>query len=149
MFHTSPPSVHARTVALGQPLRLETAPFPLTPPFLQVVERSQLETHARQVALRGQPRESFLENASQIWCNEILPQWEEKHSLPRTQMLWWEGVPSALRPQLWPLAIGDALQHGEGGYAKWVAAAEPADREAARCLLEEEILQVRGCFLFQ
>ena len=42
--------------------------------FRQVVERGQLEAHARRVAMRAQPRERFLEMASQVWRHEILPQ---------------------------------------------------------------------------
>ena len=38
--------------------------------FRQVVERGQLEAHARRVAMRAQPREAFLEIASQAWRHD-------------------------------------------------------------------------------
>ena len=42
-------------------------PHPDPSPTLdQVVERGQLEAHARRVAMRAQPREAFLEIASQV-----------------------------------------------------------------------------------
>jgi len=100
--------------------------------FRQVVERGQLEAHARRVAMRAQPRERFLEMASQVWRHEILPAWEDERASKRALMLWWEGVPSALRGQLWRLAIGDRLQLGPAAFAEHVAAATAADADAAR-----------------
>ena len=40
--------------------------------FRQVIERSQLEEHARAVAMRAQPRERFLEMATMVWKDEVL-----------------------------------------------------------------------------
>ena len=41
--------------------------------FRQVVERGQLEAHARRVAMRAQPREAFLEMASQVCRHDPHP----------------------------------------------------------------------------
>jgi len=100
--------------------------------FRQVVERGQLEAHARRVAMRAQPREAFLEMASQVWRHEVLPAWAEERSTKRTLELWWEGVPSALRGQLWRLAIGDRLQLGPTAFATHVVAATAAEAGAVR-----------------
>ena len=43
-----------------------------------------------------------------------------------------QGVPSALRGQLWRLAIGDRLQLGPTAFAKHVAAATAADAHEAQ-----------------
>ena len=70
--------------------------------------------------------------ASQVWRHEILPHWEQERATKRTLMLWWEGVPSALRGQLWRLAIGDLLQLGPTAFAYHLALATTADEEGAR-----------------
>ena len=68
--------------------------------FKQVVKRSRLEAHARHVAMRAQPRETFVEMASAVWRDEVLPNWPAERAAKRTLMLWWEGIPSALRGQV-------------------------------------------------
>ena len=69
---------------------------------------------------------------NQVWRHEVLPAWAEERSTKRTLELWWEGVPSALRGQLWRLAIGDRLQLGPTAFATHVAAATAAEAGAAR-----------------
>ena len=83
--------------------------------FKQVVERSRLEAHARRVALRAQPRESFLEMASQIWKEEVLPDWPAMRTGKQTLMLWWEGLPSEIRGDVWTLAINSAASAASAG----------------------------------
>ena len=70
----------------------------------------------------------------------MLPAWAEERSSRRTLELWWEGVPSALRGQLWRLAIGDRLQLGPDAFATHVAAATGADAEEARRGCEAQLL---------
>jgi len=106
--------------------------------FQQIVERSRLEQHARRVALRGQPREAFLLTASEIWSREILPCWEAARLEPRTRMLWWEGIPSGVRTQVWRLAIGEPAA-GSRGYEWARAETRPLDRAAALERLRREV----------
>ena len=78
---TAPPSLPPSLSTLSRPC-LDPVSTRLLPPcrqanshdevsvwtryFRQVVERGQLEAHARRVAMRAQPRERFLEMASQV-----------------------------------------------------------------------------------
>ena len=114
--------------------------------FQQVVERSRLEQHARRVALRGQPREAFLLSASDIWWREILPNWDIARLQPRTRMLWWEGVPTGVRTQLWRLAIGDATVGSSHGYEWARAETRPVDRLAALERITREICEPMRAF---
>lgn len=75
--------------------------------FKQVVERSRIEATARRLALRAQPRERFVEQATRIWSTEILPEWETQRAEKRTQMLWWEGLPSSVRGNVWLHVLGE------------------------------------------
>ena len=119
--------------------------------FRQVIERSQLEEHARAVAMRAQPRERFLEMATLVWKDEVLGSWEAECRSRRTLMLWWEGIPSALRGRVWALVIGDPLGLAEtegprrpsGGpgfsaYERHLTMATAADEKAAEAAISRE-----------
>ena len=111
--------------------------------FQQVIERTQLEEHARKVALSAQPRESFQESASRLWADELLPSWDVERNAKRTLMLWWEGLPSSMRGDLWRRAIGDPL----GAASQWdrlSIEAVPSDRHAARLQASRAPLAPRG-----
>ena len=99
--------------------------------LLQVIERTQLEEHARKVALSAQPRESFQESASRVWADEVLPSWDVERTAKRTLMLWWEGLPSSMRADLWRRAIGDTL-NAAPLWERLCADRLPADRHVAR-----------------
>ena len=96
-----------------------------------MIERTQLEEHARKVALSAQPRESFQESASRVWADEVLPSWDVERTAKRTLTLWWEGLPSSMRADLWRRAIGDTL-NAAPLWERLCADRLPADRHVAR-----------------
>uniref|UniRef100_A0A7S3AS00 Rab-GAP TBC domain-containing protein n=1 Tax=Haptolina ericina TaxID=156174 RepID=A0A7S3AS00_9EUKA len=110
--------------------------------FIQVVERTQLEAHARRIALRAQPREDFFEIASAVWEDEILPDWEDERSKKRTILLWWEGVPSALRGKVWRRAIGDPMGLGAASFASHCAATTGEDQAMAVRSVAHELQRI-------
>mmetsp|Transcript_44627 Transcript_44627/g.111102 ORF Transcript_44627/g.111102 Transcript_44627/m.111102 type:complete len:592 (+) Transcript_44627:37-1812(+) len=110
--------------------------------FSQVIERTQLEAHMRSVALRAQPRELFLESSVAVWRDEILTNWAAERSAKRTMFLWWEGVPSVLRGDVWRLAIGDPLKLGPNSFAAHCEAVSAEDKQAAQGLVARELQAV-------
>jgi hypothetical protein len=52
--------------------------------------------------------------ASKIWLNEILPNWDREKNSRRTRDLWWNGLPSAVRGKVWRMAIGECTSGGQG-----------------------------------
>ena len=76
-----------------------------------------------------------------MWRQEILPAWETERCTKRTLMLWWEGVPSALRSELWPRAIGNRFGLTRETFDQALAEATPADHANATARVERELLR--------
>lgn len=52
-----------------------------------------------------------------VWEEQILTNWDEAINEPRTRELWWRGISSKSRAQVWKKAIGNELQLNSASYA--------------------------------
>ncbi|CAG9534958.1 unnamed protein product [Cercopithifilaria johnstoni] len=78
-----------------------------------------IEATKRQEAKRLRQRQQLLEikrkeedetaAAAEMWCNRILPSWENMKDSKHCRDLWWRGIPSKARGHVWSLAIGNEL----------------------------------------
>ncbi|XP_065176008.1 TBC1 domain family member 12-like [Sycon ciliatum] len=44
------------------------------------------------------------------WLKDVLPHWETMHGVRKTKDLWWCGLPTRVRGQVWKRALGNDLQ---------------------------------------
>ncbi|KAM3724086.1 TBC1 domain family member [Dirofilaria immitis] len=78
-----------------------------------------IEATKRQEARRVRQRQQLLEMkrkeedetaaVAEVWCNQILPNWENVKDRKHCRELWWRGIPSKVRGHVWSLAIGNEL----------------------------------------
>ncbi|VDN06980.1 unnamed protein product [Thelazia callipaeda] len=78
-----------------------------------------IEAMKRKEEHRARQRQQLLETkrkeedeavaAAQIWCQRLLPNWENMKDTKYCRELWWRGLPSKVRGNVWSLAIGNEL----------------------------------------
>lgn len=64
--------------------------------------------------MRRLERERAVEDTIPIWEREVVPDWRNALREPRLRKLWWNGIPTKLRGQMWEQAVGNALQLSKG-----------------------------------
>lgn len=65
----------------------------------------------------------------QIWERTVLSDFDAALADPRTRELWWRGVPSKYRPEVWKKAVGNELQLSESSYAAALERARAEERK--------------------
>ncbi|XP_026810989.1 TBC1 domain family member 12-like [Rhopalosiphum maidis] len=65
--------------------------------------------------------EERLAHVTQIWTQEIIPNWNQMCRTKRCRDLWWNGLPSSVRGKVWCLAIGNDLLINEELYRSCVS----------------------------
>lgn len=63
----------------------------------------------KRIQLKQFREEEEISGAIRCWTRDILPNWPSSCGSKRTRELWWNGVPSPVRPKVWSLAIGNEL----------------------------------------
>lgn len=91
-------------------------------PFLD--KRRAEKTLSRQCA-RDDTRAVLL----RIWEEHVLPNWTQAVREPRTRELWWRGIASRSRAEVWKRAIGNELALTEATYAKALDRAKNVEKE--------------------
>ena len=64
-----------------------------------------------------------------IWEEHVLPNWSQALREPRTRELWWRGVASRSRAEVWRRAVGNELGLTDATYTKALQRAEMAGRD--------------------
>ncbi|KAI3365033.1 hypothetical protein L3Q82_010086 [Scortum barcoo] len=64
-------------------------------------KKQQMEERVRQ--------EEVISNATLVWNQQLLPNWDTMKSSRRAQDLWWGGLPPSVRGRVWSLVIGNEL----------------------------------------
>ncbi|GIX92381.1 TBC1 domain family member 12 [Caerostris extrusa] len=74
-------------------------------------KRNQLQDakFRKKQAYQQQKLEEQLINATKVWNEEILPNWNNVKDNRKTRDLWWKGLPPSIRGRVWKLAIGNDL----------------------------------------
>lgn len=70
-------------------------------------EAQKRRSAALDVSQKSKDKENM--SATQVWTERVLPNWETSIRTSETKQLWWRGIPSALRGQVWQKAIGNDL----------------------------------------
>ena len=82
--------------------------------FLEILLQAQTKDLQRKktrkdIVKRKAQQENEIQKAIKIWTEEILPCWRQSCITKRVQNLWWNGIPSSIRPKVWNLVIGNDL----------------------------------------
>lgn len=82
--------------------------------FLEILLHAQTKDLQRKklrkdFVKRKAQQEDEIQKAIKIWTEEILPCWHQSLITKRVQNLWWNGIPSSIRPKVWNLVIGNDL----------------------------------------
>ncbi|KAF8602274.1 RabGAP/TBC [Ceratobasidium sp. AG-I] len=101
--------------------------------------RKKQEIEERRLA-----RERAVEDSIYVWKREILPNWREALRRPELRAMWWRGVPTKLRGQIWVAAIGNGLAIDKDTYKRCLARANRAMASGAfpvetLAIIEEDI----------
>jgi len=72
------------------------------------------EKRRRSLQARRLAREVKVEESLAIWQKEIVPDWKIVREKPRLRSLWWSGIPSKLRANMWERVVGNALALSKG-----------------------------------
>lgn len=59
-------------------------------------------------------REKTIEDTVHVWERDIMPDWRVVYRNAALRRLWWNGIPTKLRAQLWEKAVGNALALSKG-----------------------------------
>ncbi|EJD54286.1 hypothetical protein AURDEDRAFT_51327 [Auricularia subglabra TFB-10046 SS5] len=70
------------------------------------------------VTERRRAREAAVEASIPVWEREIVPDWRAATRDPRLRGLWWNGIPSNLRGQLWEQAIGNDIALSKDSFSR-------------------------------
>ncbi|KAI9890008.1 MAG: hypothetical protein M1814_004524 [Vezdaea aestivalis] len=63
-----------------------------------------------------QELEAQMSSLSKIWEHHVLPNWYQSVSEPRTRELWWRGIASQSRGEVWSRALGNELSLTDASY---------------------------------
>ncbi|VVC34011.1 Rab-GTPase-TBC domain [Cinara cedri] len=83
-------------------------------------ESEEAKKHKEQLKKKIK-NEERLANFTQIWTQEIIPNWNQMSQTKRCRDLWWNGLPSSVRGRVWCLAIGNDLLINEELYKSCVS----------------------------
>lgn len=59
-------------------------------------------------------REKAIEESLNVWKRDIVPDWRVVHKDPALRKLWWRGIPTKLRADMWECAVGNPLSLRKG-----------------------------------
>ncbi|KAF8634958.1 hypothetical protein AX15_000684 [Amanita polypyramis BW_CC] len=155
------PTMHRQARSAG-PSMFEKIMSKTRPPFLppkpkqedrkhltewqNMMKMSQQAVEKRRKALQERRllREKVIEESIYVWKREIVPDWRVVHKTPALRKLWWHGIPTKLRAEMWERAVGNPLALNKDHYRICLSRAKRAlgsghFPEAALSLIEEDI----------
>ncbi|PFH49815.1 hypothetical protein AMATHDRAFT_62468 [Amanita thiersii Skay4041] len=158
---TNKPNIHRQTRSAG-PSMFEKVMSKTRPSFLppkprqedrkhladwqNMMKMSQLAAEKRRKALqeRRLQREKAIEDSIIAWQRDIVPDWRVVFKNPALRKMWWRGIPTKIRAQMWQYAVGNSLALNKDHYRICLARAKRALSsgvfpEATLSLIEEDI----------
>ncbi|CAG8602436.1 14299_t:CDS:2 [Acaulospora colombiana] len=88
--------------------------------------REAEEKRAEELQQRRRERENAVEASIPRWQKEVLPDWKVAMKDPSLRHMWWQGIPTKMRSQLWEKAIGNSLQMSKESYRTCLGRAKRA-----------------------
>ncbi|KAF8346904.1 rab-GTPase-TBC domain-containing protein [Amanita rubescens] len=111
-----------------------------------MMKMSQLAAEKRRKALQERRllREKAIEESLNVWKRDIVPDWRVVHKDPALRKLWWRGIPTKLRADMWECAVGNPLSLRKDHYRACLSRAKRALSsgifpEATLSRIEEDI----------
>ncbi|QRW22150.1 TBC1 domain family member 14 [Rhizoctonia solani] len=96
--------------------------------YEEMMERSRAAEQQKKHELeqRRLARERAVEDSLHIWKREVVPNWKEAIRKPYIRQMWWRGIPTRLRGEMWIKAIGNGLAISKDSYKRCLARANRA-----------------------
>ncbi|KAG8693687.1 hypothetical protein FRC08_008966, partial [Ceratobasidium sp. 394] len=96
--------------------------------YAEMMEKSRAaeQRKKQEIEERRLARERAVEDSIYIWRKEIVPNWREAVRKPHLRALWWKGIPTKLRSEMWVAAIGNGLAISKDTYKRCLARANRA-----------------------
>ena len=88
-----------------------------------VTDQEKASRSAQGQCVKDDTQEALL----RIWQEHVIPDWANARKEPRIRELWWRGIPSKMRAQVWELAVGNELTITEATFAKALQRAKDLD----------------------
>ncbi|KAG8930374.1 hypothetical protein FRC02_004291 [Tulasnella sp. 418] len=94
----------------------------------EMMEKSRLadEQRKKEQQNRRLAREMAVDASLHIWEREVLPDWKAAIRNPKLRKLWWKGIPTKIRGQVWGLTLGNELSLSKEAYKSCLARAKRA-----------------------
>ncbi|KAF7490404.1 TBC1 domain family member 14 [Sarcoptes scabiei] len=88
--------------------------------FVEILQLARIKDLQREQSQKDAQRKKTLEELQiqksiQLW-NEILTDWSSMSKTKKVQDLWWNGIPSSIRPKIWSIVIRNDLNITEELY---------------------------------
>ncbi|KAB5593204.1 TBC1 domain family member 14 [Ceratobasidium theobromae] len=94
----------------------------------EMMEKSRMAERQKKQEMeqRRLARERAVEDSILIWKREIVPNWREAVRKPHLRAMWWRGIPTKLRGQMWIAAVGNGMAISKDTYKRCLARARRA-----------------------
>ncbi|CAE7134799.1 unnamed protein product [Rhizoctonia solani] len=96
--------------------------------FNEMMERSRAAERQKKHELeqRRLARERAVEDSLHVWQRQVVPNWKDAIRKPHIRQMWWRGIPTRLRGEMWIKAIGNGLAISKESYGRCLARAKRA-----------------------
>ncbi|CAE6446006.1 unnamed protein product [Rhizoctonia solani] len=96
--------------------------------YEEMMERSRAAERQKKHELeqRRLARERAVEDSLHVWQREVLPNWKDATRKPHIRQMWWRGIPTRLRGEMWIKAVGNGLAISKEAYKRCLARANRA-----------------------
>ncbi|CUA67387.1 TBC1 domain family member 14 [Homo sapiens] [Rhizoctonia solani] len=96
--------------------------------YAEMMERSKAAERQKKHELeqRRLARERAVEDSLHVWQREVVPNWKDAIRKPHIRQMWWRGIPTRLRGDMWIKAIGNGLAISKDSYKRCLARANRA-----------------------
>ncbi|CAE6458144.1 unnamed protein product [Rhizoctonia solani] len=96
--------------------------------YAEMMEKSRAAERQKKHELeqRRLARERAVEDSLHVWQHEVVPNWKDAIRKPHIRQMWWRGIPTRLRGEMWIKAIGNGLAISKDSYKRCLARANRA-----------------------
>jgi len=85
-------------------------PKEINEPEQNLQEYNNMMKKEKKIKRKRQKREDKIITNTNIWLNDILPNWKKKRHSYHIKILCWDGIPPKIREKVWRRAIGNSLK---------------------------------------
>ncbi|KAG8732195.1 hypothetical protein FRC11_000081 [Ceratobasidium sp. 423] len=91
--------------------------------YQEMMEKSRAAERQKKHDLeqRRLARERAVEDSLHVWQREVVPNWKDAIRKPHIRQMWWRGIPTRLRGEMWIKAVGNGLAISKESYKRCLA----------------------------